>query len=100
MKKNSMMVRFKEATYHKNWDAWGESLGMLFNVCEYMLINDIDIPGKWGFRPSPFASLDESSESLKDSIWLFEGETTESVINFGNILHKYTNFLRYKGEDY
>jgi hypothetical protein len=97
---NPIIEKFKEFQKHPNWDAWGETMGLFFNICEYSWHLGITIQSKYEYRPSPVQIADDYSEELKDNMYLFEDQLRVDILHCMEILHRYTRYLTFKGEDY
>ena len=78
-------------------DAWGTSMGALFSVCFELHHRGDDIPDAWEFKPSPL-----SGDLRDDSFWTpeLENRGTPALLEFGELLHRYTGMLRAAGRDY
>lgn len=78
-------------------DSWGNAMNAFFEVAAHLYDKGVTIPDEWEYSPSM-----ASEQAEEDSYWfeLFSIETEENLIKFGNLLHRYTEFLKFKGVDY
>lgn len=97
---NSIIREFKRNERYNGWDSWGCSMVFMFNLCEYAFHNGLEIPPHWQYNPSCLLEIGKCSEELKDNLWYFVGESKETILEAGEILNRYTNYLRYKELNY
>ena len=79
-------------------DYWGSGMICFFSVAHEMYHRDLDIPNKWGF--SPGVGSGDLREHDDYCFPFCEDATDETLLNAGNILNKYTSYLRYNQLDY
>jgi len=95
MDKTELIEEFKLA---EDWryDPWGSAMGVLFDLAEYLYVRDM-VPEAWEFRPGAGKIVPEV-----ESYWypLFSASDPATLIEFGNILNRYTAKLRSAGQDY
>lgn len=80
------------------YDPWGEAMSAFFELCARMYKRGLTIPAEWQYRPSPLTS----DPTEKDNYWysLFARCGRHQLLAIGNLLHRYTEYLRRKGKDY
>ena len=78
-------------------DEWGEAMSAFFECAGQMNKRGLFIPYEWSY--SPGMGSDGTDE---DSYWfeLFEDAIDDNLILIGDLLHRYTNYLDYKGLSY
>jgi len=79
-------------------DEWGRTMHWLFNICDIIHFErDIDVPEAWQYRPSPFGSSIDDDDSDAEFLRLAD---TETLLTFGNMLHRLCDLLTRTGKDY
>ena len=78
-------------------DNWGSSMMAFFECAGQMNKRGLNIPYEWAYSPGM-----GSDGTDVDSYWydLFEESTDSVLCNIGNLLHRYTQYLEFKGESY
>lgn len=81
-------------------DVWGNAMEAWFECAGRLYVNGADIPGEWEF--SPCASPEPEDNCEEDSYFyeLFKESTNEELLEIGNLLFRYCQFLKFKGVDY
>ena len=84
------------ALFNCDGDPWGTAMLWWFAVAEELECNrELSCPDHWQFKPSP---MDADNDSYEASI---VNEYPDDVLfKFGNVLCRYTQFLKYKNMDY
>ena len=72
-------------------DPWGSVMGWFFDVAETLYARDAYIPEEWQFRPGRGES--EESERLEDY-------SSDTLLQFGNVLNRYAAALESAGRSY
>jgi len=93
MDKIELIEEFKLATDWR-YDPWGSAMAVLFDLAEYLYMQDT-VPEAWGFRPG-------AGEIVPEGYWLpiFNASDPAMLIEFGNVLNRYTDKLRSAGKNY
>ena len=76
---------------YDSYDKWGSVLMAFFNVAETLDAWGEDVPAEWEF--SPGLGEPEAAE------WL-DGFDADTLVDFGNVLNRWSNLLRSRGDDY
>jgi hypothetical protein len=77
-------------------DQWGSTMAWLFAVADALTDKAPDmVPDKWQFRQSPLGSDKDQYEYEIVVDW-----SAETLVRFGNALHRYAAMLRQAGRDY
>jgi len=79
------------------YDPWGCSMEAFLECAGRMNRRNLDIPSEWEYRPGM-----GSDGTDRDNYWypLFGRCGNSQLKEIGSFLHRYTNYLRYKGRDY
>lgn len=88
-------------------DPWGTSTEFLFALAEVIHHEaDCIVPSAWEFCDSPMHTTawdrecpDWPESEISEMLWRYE-ITANDMIEFGNVLIRYRNFLRSVGRDY
>jgi len=72
-------------------DGWGCVIGAFFEVAETLYAWGEDVPAEWEFRPG--LGEPEAAE------WL-DGFDADTLVDFGNVLDRWSDMLRARGDDY
>jgi hypothetical protein len=78
-------------------DPWGTTMGWFFRVADCLYFRDVDIPDEWKFRPSPCGSQNEPDDFV---VQVIEAEDNETLLRFGNLMHRFCDVLKKAGRDY
>lgn len=81
------------------YDPWGTAMSFWFQLCDYLhFLRRTDVPDEWQYRPSPLGCDIDENDMEQYLNW--EEYTTAQLIDMGNFLCRYTNFLKRAGKDY
>jgi len=80
------------------YDPWGEAMGQWFKLCDVLTFErDVVTPAHWGFHPSPMGSTNEDDDCYVD---MMRETETDALIQYGNLLERYTRLCTHLGKDY
>ena len=77
-------------------DTWGDALESWFECAGHMHSRNLPIPNNWKYSAGAGSGMDIDSYFHA----IFMGVSDEELINIGNFLFRYCEFLRYKGINY
>jgi hypothetical protein len=94
---NSVKEFKNELRLISDTDVWGTSVEAWFECAGHMNKRGLHIPSSWEYSQGLGGDGTEN-----ESYWyeLFEAAPDNVLINVGNLLFRYCQFLRYKGKDY
>jgi len=79
-------------------DTWGDAMSYGFAICETLHERgEHDIPKLMEFRPSPFGVSEDSEDTIREELKLYDTNVLES---FGRILNRLIDILKYSGRNY
>ena len=79
-------------------DPWGVVMTAWFDVANELHFRDADIPGAWEFKPSPCeGDLREESSAFYEHCLNCDDDV---LVEFGNLLQRYSEKLEQAGESY
>lgn len=76
-------------------DTWGNAMDAWLEAAGQMFTRWLDIPKEWQYKAG--LSLLEPDNYFHD---LFNNCTDEEIIEIGNFLYRYCQYLKFKGIDY
>jgi hypothetical protein len=80
-------------------DKWGSAMGARFDICETLHRRDADIPASWEFSPGAgLFGVDDEPETYFGEI--IRDADSADLVRFGNVLARYTDWLRAADLDY
>lgn len=100
MKKQSFTIKDFKAEFRLVCsDAWGECMNVWFEIAEELWHRNLSIPAEWEFRPAAILTKDSRD---KDNYWfeLFNNCKASDLRKIGALIHRYAQFLKFKGIDY
>lgn len=77
-------------------DPWGVVMGHWFDVAAELWWRG-EVPASWGYRPGAVGDPRETDSPFADFI---REVPSESLVEFGNVLDRYSRMLRAAGKDY
>jgi len=91
------LKEFKNEFRLVNCDTWGTAMEAWFECAGRMNRRGLDIPSEWQYRPGM-----GSDGTDKESYWypLFGRSGNKQLIQIGQFLTRYCQFLKFKGKDY
>lgn len=78
-------------------DAWGSAMIAFFTLANELYMRGADIPSEWGYSPGMVDDPREPEDYFYD---MFRMTGEFMLLEIGNLLHRYTEHLKYHGEDY
>jgi hypothetical protein len=79
------------------YDPWGECMSAWFECAGQMNKRGLYIPHEWQYRPSPLGDCTDP-ENYWYSIFAHCGKN--QLLAIGQLLHRYDQYLRFKGRNY
>ena len=87
----------RQLTITADGDDWGWSMSCWFGIAAELDYRGYAIPDHWQYRPSSVCG-DIREDSYQADI--LKNFSSEELIYTGNILERYTRYLKFKGLDY
>jgi hypothetical protein len=89
-------------------DAWGSTMGALFDIAEAMYLRDLTVPAELNFRPSPLLNRELEPLRRADSFVMdvvlsgFDAEelTEADLQHAARVLNRMADMLKAQGKDY
>ena len=79
-------------------DPWSTAMSWHFALCDWLHFRtDEEVPPEWRYRPGAATDIQEDDDWRHGA---FMAEDTGTLIDFGNLLDRYTDKLRLAGRDY
>lgn len=83
--------------FRDKYDPWGSAMDVFFPIASELYMRGVDIPSQWGYAPGLTDDPRDPENYYTD---LIINESDNDLLEFGNLLHRYTNYLDRAGCSY
>lgn len=98
---NPVMDSFRD--YFDSFDPYGSSVSAMFDICECLARNSVEVPEDWGFKEGAAGvpELDENSSIFAEELQtMLENGHVRNIIDAGIVLKRYINMCKLAGLEY
>lgn len=80
-------------------DVWGDTMQWWFSIADELYWNREEgvVPASWEFKPAPMGPQNDPEDYITVVV---KSATTEDLVKFGEVLSRYSHFLKLVGKDY
>ena len=80
-------------------DSWGNAMQWWFTIADEIYFNrdKLCVPDEWQFKPSPLGPSNDPDDYVTNVV---KNTPDETLMGFGNLVHRYASLLKSKRMDY